>query len=432
MKYRLRDIPALLATAAGRAQISEGIQYRMWPVTSRLARLHRCTIARGTRVVAVVGSSGKSTTLRVVAAALGIPACDTTTYNAWGSVSSAVRRIVPGQRHAVIEVGIADKGQMRPYSRVVRPDVTVVTSVGSEHHRSLGTLDVTRDEKAWMVRVLPPGGVAVLNGDDPNVAWMAGETCARVVTFGFGAACDVRADDVRIDWPNGTQFLLTAFGESRRVTTRLIGRHMVYPALAAIAVAQLERVPLDEALVRIAKVAPTPGRLQPVPLPGGVTILRDDYKSTIESIDAALDVFAAVPARRRIVLLGEISEPPDPQRGTYQRIGERVARIAARFLVVGTMFEPYYSGARRGGMAAADIADAGRTPRQAADNLSAILEPGDVVLVKGRDTQQLDRVRLILEGRTVGCDIRTCHMRTIVCNQCPMLERGWGTHRVIT
>jgi UDP-N-acetylmuramyl pentapeptide synthase len=170
MKYRLRDIPALLATAAGRAQISEGIQYRMWPVTSRLARFHRCTVARSTRIVAVVGSSGKSTTLRVIAAALGIPASDTTTYNAWGSVSSAVRRIVPGQRHAVIEVGIADKGQMRPYSRVVRPDVTVVTSIGSEHHRSLGTLDVTRDEKAWMVRVLPPGGVAVLNGDDPNVA----------------------------------------------------------------------------------------------------------------------------------------------------------------------------------------------------------------------------------------------------------------------
>ena len=83
-------------------------------------------------------------------------------------------------------------------------------------------------------------------------------------------------------------------------------------------------------------------------------------------------------------------------------------------------------------MAAADIADAGRTPRQAADKLAAILEPGDVVLIKGRDTQQLDRVRLILEGRTVGCDIRMCHMRTIVCDQCPMLERGWGTHRVIT
>ena len=66
-------------------------------------------------------------------------------HNAWGSVSSAVLRIGRGQPHAAIEVGIADKGQMRSYSRVVLPDVTVVTSIGSEHHRSLGTLDVTRD-----------------------------------------------------------------------------------------------------------------------------------------------------------------------------------------------------------------------------------------------------------------------------------------------
>ena len=86
-----------------------------------------------------------------------------------------------------------------------RPDVAVITAVGSEHHRSLGTLEVTRAEKSWMVQALPAAGVAVLNGDDPNVMWMRQKTRARVVTFGFGAACDVRADDVRLDWPRGTR-----------------------------------------------------------------------------------------------------------------------------------------------------------------------------------------------------------------------------------
>ena len=95
-------------------------------------------------------------------------------YNAWGSVSRAMLRIARGQRHAVVEVGIADKGQMRQYARVVQPDVTVVTSIGSEHHRSLGSLDVTRDEKAWMVRALPPGGTAAresLAGAGPRHRW---------------------------------------------------------------------------------------------------------------------------------------------------------------------------------------------------------------------------------------------------------------------
>jgi len=432
MRYRWRDVPALLATPVGRGQLIAGVHYRLWPVSSRLARLHRITLIRRTRVVTVVGSAGKSTTVRAVAAALDVPFTSTMLHNAWGSISRAMLRIAPGQRHAAVEVGIADKGQMRQYARVVRPDVTVVTSIGSEHHRSLGTLDVTRDEKAWMVRALPPDGVAVLNGDDPNVMWMKGETCARVVTFGFGAACDVRAVDARIDWPRGTRFRLLAFGQEREVTIRLLGRHMVYAALAAIAVAHLEGVPRADALARLAALPPTPGRLQPVELGNGVTLLRDDFKSPVETIDAALDVLEQIPAYRRIVLLGDISEPPNPQHATYRRIGERVGRLAAHFLVAGVMTRDYRAGARAGGMDAACIVPAGDTPAAMAAKLAALLEPGDVVLVKGRDTQQLARVSLALQGRTVRCEIRSCHLRTVTCEGCPMLERGWGSHRVIT
>jgi len=432
MRYGWRDVPSLFATPAGRGQLIEGIRFRLWPVSSRLARAYRRTLVRRTHVVAVVGSAGKSTTTRAVAAALGIPPTDTLLFNAWGSISRAVLGIARGQRHAVVEIGISDKGQMRRYARVVLPDVTVVTSIGSEHRRSLGSLDVTRDEKAWMVRALPPDGTAVLNGDDPNVMWMKGETRARVVTFGFGAGCDVRAADARLDWPRGTRFRLVAFGEERDATIRLLGRHMVYAALAAIAVAHLEGVPIDDALTRLAALAPTPGRLQPVELRNGATLLRDDYKSPVETIDAAIDVLEEIPARRRIVLLGEISEPPNPQHATYRRIGERVGRVAAHFLVVGTMIKDYRPGARAGGMDPARIVPAGNTPGVAAARLAALLEPGDVVLVKGRDTQRLARVCLILQGRTVGCEIRSCHLRTITCDECPMLERGWGAHRAVT
>ncbi|CAG1000797.1 UDP-N-acetylmuramoyl-tripeptide--D-alanyl-D-alanine ligase [Burkholderiales bacterium] len=430
MKYRLSDLPALLATPAGWLQVLEGVNFRLWPLSSRIARLHRRTLASGARVVAVVGSSGKSTTMRAVSAALGAPPFAVMTHNAWSYVARAVLRIRRGQRHAVIEVGIAGRNQMRDYASVVRPDVTVVTSIGSEHHRSLVSLDVTRDEKAWMVRALPAHGVAVLNGDDPNVMWMASETAARVVTFGFGDACDVRASDACIDWPDGTRFRVGAFGDERDARVRLVGRHMVYAALAAIAVARVEGVALDDAIARVAALAPTPGRMQPVALAGGATILRDEYKGSIETIDAALEALSEIDARRRIVVLGDISEPPGQQHRAYRRIGERVAGVATHFLVVGSMHEPYFAGARHGGMPTANAVRAGRTPREAARALSALIEPGDVVLVKGRDTQRLERITLILQGRTVGCDIRTCEMRIVNCEGCPMLERGWGDRRV--
>jgi UDP-N-acetylmuramyl pentapeptide synthase len=260
--------------------------------------------------------------------------------------------------------------------------------------------------------------------------WMRTQTLARVVTFGFGETCDVRAQELRIDWPYGMRFRLRAFGQERDVAIRLLGRHMVYPALAAIAVSQLEGLPLDETLSRLRSLAPTPGRMEPVRLPSGVLLLRDDFKSTLETIHAALDVLTEIPGRR-LVLLGDVSECPNPQRPVYQALGERVARIASFFVVVGGGFEAYRSGARRGGLPQSCIIDGGRTPRQAAELLTKLVRPGDVVLVKGRDTQKFERVRLILEGRQVGCDIRFCNVRPLACEQCPMLERGWGTHRVI-
>ena len=346
-------------------------------------------------------------------------------------MSRALLRIRPGQRHAVIEVGIADKGQMRPYARIVRPDVAVVTSVGSEHHRSLRTLEVTRDEKAWMVRSLPADGTAVLNGDDANVMWMAAQTRARIVTFGFGESCEVRAVDARLDWPRGMRFRLVAFGTEREVALRLLGRHMVYPALAAIAVAQVEGVPLDDAIARISALEPTPGRMQPVALPNGVTVVRDDFKSAVETMETALEAFGAIPARRRIVVLGDISEPPGKQHAAYRRLGAQVARVADRFVIVGRMHDDYMAGARRAGMPERCISLAGRTPQAVAADLAAMIEPGDVLLVKGRDTERLARVVLILQGRTVRCDIRECHLRTVGCDDCGMLERGWGKRRVV-
>src|SRR5579864_9691800 len=161
MRHRLRDIPEMLRTPVGRLLLWNGVNYRLWPLSSRLARLYRSTVVRNTRVIAVVGSFGKSTTVSAVSVVVGAPPPRPELGNAWSSVAAAILKIVPRQRHAVVEVGIAAAGQMKGYARTVRPSMTVVTSVGSEHQRSLGSLTVTRDEKAWMVRVLPRSGTAV-------------------------------------------------------------------------------------------------------------------------------------------------------------------------------------------------------------------------------------------------------------------------------
>lgn len=424
MRYRLTDLPALLRTPLGRWQLYQGVQHHLWPVLSRVALLHRRTLARRPRVIAVIGTFGKSTTTRAVSAALDVPIHPRFAANCWSRLALAVLRIRPSQKHAVLEVGIGDRGEMARYTWLILPDVVVVTSIGSEHNHTLGSIEITRTEKAEMLKSLPPSATAVLNGDDPNVMWMGSQTRAKIVTFGLGESNDVSASDVSLDWPRGTRFVLRANGQSRKVSVRLIGAHMVNAILAAVAVALIEGHSLADVLPRLAELSPMTGRMEPVELQNGAWILRDEIKSAVETVYAALDVLGKVPARRKFVALGSLAEVEGRDRPVYRDVGRRVAEIASAAVFTGTNYRLYKAGARLGGLDGERVFNAGRSARKAADLLRPHLEPGDVVLVKGRFVQHLERVALHLLGRTVRCDIDYCQARCS-CEDCPMLERGW-------
>jgi UDP-N-acetylmuramyl pentapeptide synthase len=402
------------------------LRQRGWPVLAPLATLYRRALARRTRFVAVVGSFGKSSAVRAVSTALGVPIHRSFAANCFSGLALMVLRVRPWRRYGVIEAGIDNVGQMILYARIIRPDIVVVTSIGSEHNRSLGTLETTRHEKAEMVRALSPAGIAVLNGDDPNVLWMKSQRRARFVTFGFGEANDVRATDVRLDWPRGTRFTLHIGNESREMQVRLLGRHMLYPILAAVAVVHADGLDWQQALAALQELAPTVGRMETICLPNGVWIIRDDEKSTLETIHAALDVLAQVPARRRIVALGPASEPPGSQGPIYRDIGTRLAGIISLAVIIGSdrIRRSYAGGAESAGLARSAFLSADESARNATGILRRELRPGDVVLIKGRSEQRLERIALGLMGRAVRCDIPECRLKISACANCPMLERG--------
>src|SRR5262245_5405774 len=197
-----------------------------------MATLHRRFVVSRTRVIAVVGSFGKTTTARAVVSALGTRGLRPFS-NSGAKLALAVLRLRPWEPRAVFEVAIDGPGQMGGYASMVRPDVVVVTSIGSEHNRAIGGLENTRHEKVAMVRALRSNGCAVLNGDDPHVRWMASQTDDRVVTYGLNADNEIQAADVELDWPNGTRFTVHAGGQAWPVKSRLFGRHHVSTVLAA-------------------------------------------------------------------------------------------------------------------------------------------------------------------------------------------------------
>jgi len=422
---RAKDgLSTLLLTPLGRRRVAWGALYRLWPILGPVSALWRRTALRRTRFVAVVGSFGKTTATRAAMAVLGLPFERHTLWNAGGFVAAEMLRTRPGMPFGVLEVGIAHPGQMEDFARRIGPDIVVVTSIGSEHLRSFGTIARTRHEKAQMVRALPPTGLAILNGDDENVRWMATQTRARVVTYGFDRSNDVRAEEARLDSEGSTHFRVHVAGRRFDASIHLVGKHMVYPVLAAIALAREAGATIEDALFRLRNLSAAPERLEPLRTPSGSLILLDSKKGAIETIDTGLDVLRSIPDRRRLAVLGDIEEPPSSQGPLYKKLGEDLASIVDELVFVGghKAYRSVAAGARSGGLSSERVIFAGGGVCEATSILRERLRPEDVVWIKGRSTQHLGRIGLALAGRHVSCDVAFCPP-TPTCGSCPQLGR---------
>ncbi|MEX2548131.1 MAG: Mur ligase family protein [Chloroflexota bacterium] len=422
--HRRSDILVLIRSQPGRLELRRRYTTRLWPVMARVARAYRLTLARRPRIVVVVGSVGKTTTMRAVSAVLGLRVSRPALLNAnsHAAVGRALLSVRPWQTRAVLEVGINGPGQMSIQAATLRPDVVVVNPIARDHWQSFHTLEATRDEKANMVRTLPATGVAILNADDPNVRWMATQTKARVVLAGEAPDAEVRVSHIELDWPHGMRFLVHIGDQTHTVRIKLLGRHMIYPAVAAIAVAYVEGMPIETAVAAVGTVEPTPGRMMTMALPSGAFVVRDEFKGTEDAAVAALDAFATIPAERHIVVFGEIAEGRG--KDAYRDLARKAAGFVDRVVFVGstTNFKLYRSGAVAGGLSR-DRIDHVRHAHEAVDLLRDQLGPGDVVLIRGRWQQALGRVGLALAGRDVQCRVDPCPFKRMLCDVCPFLNQ---------
>ena len=423
-----RDIlPLMLATRVGRRRLAEGLNYLAWPLLAPVGSMHRRWMIPDTRLVAVVGSVGKTTTVHCLAAALSLDPSIVLRFNIWSGLAASLLRVHPGQRHAAVEAGILGKGQMARFAHMLRPHIVVVTAIASDHASSLGDLSHTAAEKAHMVEALSASGLAVLNGDDPHVLHMARQTSARVITFGLGAHNQVRASRVQVDWPHGTRLLVHVGGHTFPVRVGLLGRHQVLPCLAAIAVAWAEGLPLSRVISHMARLQPLPHRLSPSQLPRGITVLRDDAKITEESLEVALDLLDGVPNRRKVLLMGTLAYPRGSRTSLYRRLGRRIGTSVSQILFVGRNHDlkPLRSGAASQGLSRDACHRISHASPGTAHLLASMLRPGDLLLVKASFSQRLERLLLALEGRPVRCGLHYCRVWSMDCERCDMLERGW-------
>lgn len=358
-------------------------------VQEAFAALARAVVAQvpGLAVVAVTGSSGKTSTkdlLSQVLSAHGPTVASQESFNGEVGVPLTALRVEADTRYLVLEMGARGVGHLAYLTGIVRPDVSVVLNVGSAHLGEFGSVEAIAAAKSELVRDLTPQALAVLNADDPRVAAMAAVTAARVVTVGQSAGADVRAEAVRLDDLGRPSFTLVAPGARSEVTLRLHGEHHVGNALAVAAVGLELGMSVPEVAAALSGAgAVSRWRMQVTERPDGVTVVNDAYNANPESMRAALKALVSMTrGGRSWAVLGEMLELGADTVAEHDGIGRLAVRLGiSRLVVVGSGAAAVHTGAVMEGSWGEEsvlVADVDA----AYDLLSRELRAGDVVLVK--------------------------------------------------
>ena len=375
-----------------------------------------------TTFIAISGSVGKSTATASLGAILS--AHYSTNWTPGGGnnrriLAETILRTRFRHRFAVIEVGTRAPGALRKAAWMIAPDIVVMLHVLNMHSNAFPSIEDMAAEKTQLLSRLGRRGLAILNADDPRVLAMGAHCSGSLRTFGRSPDAFVTASGVSSKWPSRLSFRVRCGQESSSVETNLVGEHMLNSALAALTAAVCCGVPLAQAAACFKEIEPVPGRMQPMQLPNGVTVIRNEYNAVLPTFEAALEVMRDAEGCRRIVIVGDVLDSGLSERARFRHVGVQVARAADMGIFIGRSSRTSINGAVEAGMNR-DSAQGFKTLPEAAGFLKSELRTGDLVLLHGWVGRHLERLILAQFG-SISCWVERCN-KIMQCESCPELK----------
>jgi UDP-N-acetylmuramoyl-tripeptide--D-alanyl-D-alanine ligase len=342
----------------------------------------------GTKVVAITGSAGKTTTKEVAAEFLS------TRFRVFrnkGNLNNhiglplSLLELRSKPEVAVVELGMNHPGEIRTLVDVAEPEIRVWTNVGDAHVGFFPSADAIADAKAEILEHARPTDVLVANADDDRIVRRTKGFAGRLTTFGIERPADVQATSVDDRGLEGTRAIVRTPKGEVRLETPLLGLGNLANVLAATAVAVEFDVPLEAIADRAARLRPAPHRGELLRLPGGLTIIDDSYNSSPSALRRVLHVVqAATGSARKIAVLGEMLELGTHAERLHRECGAAAAATGLDLLIAvgGPPAKVLADQAIASGMPAGAVLYAATSVEAAALALQRT-RPGDLVLVKG-------------------------------------------------
>jgi UDP-N-acetylmuramoyl-tripeptide--D-alanyl-D-alanine ligase len=378
------------------------------PVLTAMERIGRAARARtAAQVVAVTGSVGKTGTkeaLRHVLSGQGATHASAASYNNHWGVPLTLSRMPQDTRYGVFEIGMNHPFEILPLTAMVRPQVAMVVTVEPVHIEHFPSLSAIADAKGEIFSGLEPGGVAVINRDNPHYARLAAHAMAsgagRIVSFGEHPEADVRANRIVLR-PDLSVVDASVMGQPVTYKLGTAGRHTALNSLGVMAVVHSLGADLAAAALSLAALSPPVGRGERTALAlrdGPAWLIDESYNANPASVRAALATlsgFETGPRGRRIAVLGDMLELGPTGADLHRGLAEAVEAAGIDLVfAAGPLTRNLYEAlpvSRRGGVA--------ETSADLIEPLARTLRPGDAVMVKGSNGSRMGRIVEALKAR---------------------------------
>lgn len=345
--------------------------------------------------VGVTGSVGKTTCVQACSAILSQKYKTLTTkpnLDPILNIPTTILKLNPSIKKAILEMGIEYKGEMDFYLSIVSPKTAIVTKIYYAHSQYLGDITEIAQEKGKLIENLPADGVAILNWDDLNTRKLKDKCQGRVFYFGTDPEnCTVWAGNIKIK-DFRTTFELNLGVERVEIHYQLLGEHQIYSALAAAALGIIEDIPLTKIKLALESIQPSEHRLQPISGPNNSIILDDTYNSSPAALEAAIDVLIKIPARRRVIVLGEMRELGGYSEALHRKVAQRIYKEKLDLVFLGQGDALIIADELKSLGFWEERLETNLQNSQMVGKLLKVLSKGDVCLIKGSRGVRLDEV----------------------------------------
>jgi UDP-N-acetylmuramoyl-tripeptide--D-alanyl-D-alanine ligase len=355
------------------------------------------------KVIGITGSVGKTSTRAVTASLLGsrLKVLEAEkNFNNHIGVPITLLRLTEDHDAVVLEMGMNSPGEILRLTDIAPPDCTVITNIQPVHLQFFDSIDDIALAKKEILDGMPSGGTAVLNGDDPRVRKIAAGFGGQIIFFGGKPDCRIRAGGLRDQSLEGMTADLDYGGQKCTLRLPFFYRSFLLNFLAAAGVGLSFGIPVSDVRRSAENLRPLPMRGEVFHLPGGLVLVDDSYNSNPAALASSLESLSGIRAGRHVAVLGDMLELGAEEGRFHSSAGRLVHSLGWDSLItVGHLGRQLAEGAVKAGMDK-DKVRSFADVETACGEIEGLLQPGDLILVKGSRGLGTDRiVNFLRKGR---------------------------------